>query len=316
MKSYAYTAQGFSGETVKGVIRAETLDEFKRAIYEKKLYLVQFNEVSFFSSGIKYRMKTKELAFLCRQLSSMLNAGLTLDKALDTLYADQTNKKMREVLSAVGQEVQKENALSKALVLQEGVFPELLINMVMAGEAGGSLDVIMAQLSEHYAKENKTQNKIKSAITYPIILCLITAVMVLSVFTFIIPAFMELFEGTDIPALTRVMLNISNFVRTRWYILILVSAGLVVLFRFAWHSVICRIAIEKAVLSIPKIGKLIIKIYTGRFARTLSLLYASGIPMVDCLEKSVHVLSNTYMESRFRFVTDPVPRRAEARNRL
>lgn len=308
LKNYTYVAKDKLGKTLKGAISAENSGELMRIIHSRELFLLSYSESVSVTRGSGHKFKLKELAFICRQLSSMLTAGMSLVKSLDILYKEQASKKAKAVLLEVYEQVQKGSSLSQALNMQSGAFPEFLISMVSAGEASGSLDTVMGRLSDHYAKENRLNNKIKSATNYPIILSIMALVVVIGLFAFIMPTFMDMFENVELPMLTRVMIAISDFVRGKWYVLIIIAAAIFIAIRITLRTPSGRLFFDRSILSLPKVGKLITKVYTGRFARTLSSLYSSGISMVECLEKSASVLGNQYINKAFEEVIDSVKR--------
>jgi type IV pilus assembly protein PilC len=203
--------------------------------------------------------------------------------------------------------VQKGESFSNTLEMHSGSFPDFLISMVGAGESSGSLDIIMTRMADHYAKENKLKNSIKSAMIYPIILLIICVVVVIFLFTFIMPTFIAMFEDkSKMPFLTKCMAAISKFLRTKWYVLIIIVAALVFGFRYAMKVPNFRKKMHRLLIKGPAFGPLITKIYTGRFARTLSSLYSSGIPMVECLQRSSSILGNAYIDEKFETVIDEV----------
>jgi type IV pilus assembly protein PilC len=169
--------------------------------------------------------------------------------------------------------------------------------------------MIMVRVSDHYAKENKTQNKIRSAMVYPIILAILMVGVVLALFTLIFPMFMEMFEDADdIPTLSMILMNISNFMTGYWYILIGMIAAIIVGARVAIKTPSMRFKLDKLMLVAPKAGPLVGTIYTARFARTMSNLFASGLQMVECIEKSEQTLGNMYISERFKEVIENVKR--------
>jgi type IV pilus assembly protein PilC len=181
--------------------------------------------------------------------------------------------------------------------------------MVAAGESSGNLDMIMVRVSDHYAKEHKTQNKIRSAMIYPIILATLMVGVVVGLFTLIFPMFMDMFENADeIPTLSLILMDISNFMTGYWYILLGMVAVLVVGARVAIKTPSVRFKLDKLMLVAPKAGPLIATVYTARFARTMSNLFASGLQMVECIEKSVQTLGNSYITERFKEVIENVKR--------
>ncbi|MDR1674808.1 MAG: type II secretion system F family protein [Oscillospiraceae bacterium] len=300
MKSFSYTARDASGKTVNGVLTAETPIDFEDKVRAKGLRVVNFTESDSQTKKTLHKFKTKELAFNCRQLAAMLTSGLTLVRALDILYKEQPTEKTKQIWLDIYENVQKGQTFSDSLSMQDGAFPPLLISMIAAGESSGSLDVIMQRMSDHYAKENKLNNKVKGAMVYPIILLVLTVAVVLVLFTFVMPTFAGMFDNPDdMPALTKVMMGLSDFVRTRWYVLLAITLVLVFGFTYGLKVPAVRIKWDRFILKIPMIGKLIVKVYIARFARTMSSLYSSGIPMVECLQRSSAILGNAYILSKF-----------------
>ncbi|MBP7186000.1 MAG: type II secretion system F family protein [Ruminococcus sp.] len=307
MKSYSYIAQDARHKNVKGVINAENEQEFMQKIKEKGLLVKDYSESASGDGKSLYKFNTKELAFCCRQLSAMLTSGLTLVKAIDILTKEQENEKARAIWQDVYENVQKGESFSSTLEMHAGSFPDFLISMVGAGESSGSLDIIMQRMSDHYAKENKLKNTVKGAMVYPIILLGLCIVIVLFLFIKIMPAFIAMYDDpSTMPFLTKVMQAISDFLIHRWYILVAIVVAIVFAIRYALKVPDLRLKFDRMLIKGPGFGPLITKIYTGRFGRTLSNLYSSGIPMVECLEKASRILGNSYVDQKFEGVIDEV----------
>lgn len=307
MKKFSYVARDAKGTQSKGMIVANDEKEFMLKLNERGLVCVDFKESDSDDARTVHKFNTKELAFNCRQLSAMLSSGLTLVKALDILCREQAKESAKMIWRDVYENVQKGQSFSASLEMHEGAFPPFLISMVSAGESSGSLDIIMKRMSDHYAKENKLNNVIKGAMVYPIILLVLTVAIVIGLFTFIMPAFIDMFEDpADMPVLTRGLMHVSNFLRTKWYILIIVVGGIVFGLMYVLKIPKFRIKFDRLLIKGPGFGPLIVKVYTGRFSRTLSSLYSSGIPMVECLERSSSILGNSYIDQCFENVVDEV----------
>ncbi|MBE6841959.1 MAG: type II secretion system F family protein [Ruminococcus sp.] len=253
-----------------------------------------------------YKFKTKELSFNCRQLSAMLTSGLTLVKALDILSKEQENDKAKKIWVDIYEQVQKGESFSSALEKQDDAFPPFLKSMVNAGESSGSLDVVMKRMEAHYDKENKMNNTIKGAMIYPIVLLVLTVAVVLVIFVGIMPVFEPLFEGTEVNVIARFLMAGSDFVVKRWPLLIIGAVLIIAGIIYALKVPSIRYKIDTYKITMPKVGPLMVKIYTARFARTLSSLYSSGIPMVECLERSSAILNNLYITDKFKQVVDEV----------
>lgn len=307
MPNYSYVAKDANGKNVKGTIEAEDEKDFLDKIHQKGLYCTDYNETAAKAKKSVKKFKTKDLAFNCRQLSAMLTSGLTLVKALDILAREQPSEAAKAVWQDIYENVQKGESFSAALEMHSGTFPQFLISMVNAGESSGSLDVIMQRMSDHYAKENKMNNTVKSAMMYPMILLILSIVIVIGMFTFIMPTFVDMFEDpSTMPTLTKAMLAISDFMKKRWYILIGIVVVLVFVIRYLLKIPSFRLKFDKMLIKGPGFGKLIVTIYTARFARTMSSLYSSGIPMVECLERASSILDNSYIDEKFEKVIDEV----------
>ncbi len=307
MKSYSYVAQDARGKQVKGKANAENEQEFLEKMKERGLFIKDYKEDESSNSRSIYKFDTKELSFCCRQLSAMLTSGLTLVKAIDILTKEQEKDKARAIWQDIYENVQKGESFSSTLEMHAGSFPDFLISMVGAGESSGSLDVIMTRMSEHYAKENKLKNTVKGAMIYPVILAVLCVVIVIFLFTFIMPTFIDMYEDpSTMPALTKVMAAMSDFLRHQWILLIIIAVAAFFGIRYALKVPSIRLKVDRLMIKGPGWGPLITKIYTGRFARTLSSLYSSGIPMVECLQRASAVLGNSYIDQKFEEVIDEV----------
>ena len=309
MPHYRYVATDKDGRVIKGIERADAPAILLEGLKEQGMYLAKFEEEAYKPPRARYRFKTKKLAIFCRQLGAMLDSGVTVVRALHILTTQEVDNRAKKVLRELYEELQRGHSFSEALLTRPGVFPDLFVSMVAAGESSGSLDRIMDRVADHYQKEAKLNNKIRGAMIYPIILGVLTIGVVLLLFTFILPMFMELFTNPDdIPILTRILMSISTFITTRWYVLIIVVVGAILLIRFLLSVPEIRARFDRLKVRAPKIGPLFVTIYTARFARTMSNLFASGMQMVECLEKSVGTLNNFYIERCFVNVLEAVKR--------
>lgn len=307
MKSFSFSAKDASGKSVNGSINAESPQQFNEIMKERGFTVTHYQENTAGLKKTTYKFKTKDLAFNCRQLAAMLTSGLTLVRALDILCKEQTSEKARNIWRGIYENVQKGETFSDSLDMCDGAFPPLLVSMVGAGETSGAMDVIMQRMSEHYIKENKLNNKVKGAMIYPIVLLVLTVVVVLIMFTFIMPTFADMFDDPDkIPALTKAMLGISTFLRTQWWLLVIIVGGLIFAVSYIMKMPSFRLKWDRFIIKMPNIGKLVTKVYMARFARTMSSLYSSGIPMVECLQRASGILGNSFVTLKFDDVINEV----------
>lgn len=310
MTTFSYVATDVNGKKLKGKEMAEDAAELIDKLRQKGLYCTSYKDLTAGKANdVKFKFKTKDLSFFCRQLAAMLTSGVSLVKSLHILQSQTENKKMKAILLDIYEEVQKGRSFSEAIATKPGVFPGLFVSMVGAGEASGNLDMIMNRVSEHYAKDSKTQNKIKGAMIYPIVLLVLLVVMMVAMFTFIMPMFRGLImDGDEIPPLSAAMFAISDFFSNQWYILVIALIAIVIAFRIILTTPSTKLKWDEMLLRLPKVGGLLRTIYTARFARTMSNLFASGLQMVDCIEKSVGTLGNTYIIKSFEDVVENVKR--------
>ena len=304
---FSYKAKDAQGNVRNGSMVADSEKAFNEKMREKGLRVISVQEVDSKESKKMHKFNTKELAFNCRQMSAMMSAGLTLVKTLDILCKEQTTDAAKDIWREIYEDVQKGESFSQALEQQTGCFPDFLISMIAAGESSGALDVIMQRMSDHYAKENRMNNKIKGAMIYPIVLLVLCIAVVIGMFTFIMPMFRDMFTNPDdIPALTQFMFGVSDFIKARWYVLVAIVAILIFGFIYGMKIPSFKYKVDRFVIKGPGFGPLVMQIYTGRFARTLSSLYSSGIPMVECLQRSSAILGNTYIDDKFEQVISEV----------
>ncbi|MGN0607551.1 MAG: type II secretion system F family protein [Oscillospiraceae bacterium] len=304
---FSYKAKDAQGNVRNGSMVADSEKAFNEKMREKGLRVISVQEVDSKESKKMHKFGTKELAFNCRQMSAMMSAGLTLVKTLDILCKEQTSDAAKDIWREIYEDVQKGESFSQALEQQTGCFPDFLISMIAAGESSGALDVIMQRMSDHYAKENRMNNKIKGAMIYPIVLLVLCIAVVIGMFTFIMPMFRDMFTNPDdIPALTQFMFGVSDFIKARWYVLVAIVAILIFGFIYGMKIPSFKYKVDRFVIKGPGFGPLVMQIYTGRFARTLSSLYSSGIPMVECLQRSSAILGNTYIDDKFEQVISEV----------
>lgn len=310
MTTFTYVATDTNGKKVRGKENAENSQELIEKLRQKGLFCTSYKDVTKNkASDVKFKFKTKDLAFFCRQLAAMLTSGISLVKSLHILQSQTENKKQKQVLLDIYEEVQKGRSFSEAIATKPGVFPDLFVSMVSAGEVSGNLDMIMNRVAEHYAKDSKTQNKIKGAMIYPIVLLVLLVVIFIAMFTTILPMFRDLItDESEMPALSAVMFAISDFMIGYWYILVAVFVVIVIIIRIILKTPASRLKYDEMLLRLPKVGKLLRTIYTARFSRTMANLFSSGMQMVECIEKSVGTLGNSYIIQAFDDVIENVKR--------
>jgi type IV pilus assembly protein PilC len=307
MKTFIYTATDVQGKVVKNQrMNAEDVNDFLEKIHDKGLFCSSYKETNDKSGKNLHKFTTKELAYDCRQLSAMMTSGLTLVKSLDIMQKEQVKEGPRQIYREIYEEVQKGTSFSEAIKMQGDAFPNFFISMVQAGETSGSLDQVMRKMEDQYANDAKLNNKIKSSMMYPIILCVLCVAIVIILFTFIMPTFKDLLTEEDMQGLTGALFAFSDGFKKYWWVIVLVIAALVFVIKYAMKIPDVRYKWDQLIIKMKPVGPLVVKVYTARFGSTLASLYSSGIPMVECLAKSSNILNNLYISKKFETVIDEV----------
>ena len=304
---FRYTAVDASGNTVIETLNADSPEHLMAQIHAKSLFCLEYEELGV-NNAVASKLKLKSLVIFCRQMGTMLNAGIPISQALHMIQDKADSQKSRKVFAQLYEDVQKGNSLSIAMQLQPGMFPSLLVNMILAGEAGGSLDSSMNRMADHFDKENKLSNKVKAALVYPVILSVLAVSVVLILVTFVLPTITSMFPADKMPPTTKVLLAFSAFVINQWYILVIGLILIVVGGGFLLRIPEVKYEIDRIKLTMPIIGKLNRTIYSARCARTFASLYLSGIQAIDMIEITGKVLGNTFLLRRFDEVIAQVSR--------
>ena len=252
------------------------------------------------------KIKLKDISLFCKQMSVMLESGIPLNNAVDILEQQATSKNLKSSLKIVSKSLKEGSQLSKAMLDQEGMFPDLLIRMVQAGEKTGKLDEVLEKMSEHYNKELKTSRQIQGAMIYPAVLAFLAVAAVLALLYVVIPSFSGIFEqsGMAMPLPTRIVLAASNFVRSSWYILFGVTGILVFLFLRYRSTEAGRYQLDRLKLNLPVIKGPMQKIVTARFASTLAILTSAGIPLVEAIESAAATTNNAVVIEKMKIANE------------
>ena len=302
MAAFKYVAKDENGKTVTGKMQAVDERDLHNKLKGENKFLVSSKEE--IKEVNTKRLKSDTLSEFCRNLGELIGAGVTMVRALKIMSEDEAYKpKIRALYANILKQVLTGTALSDAMEAQGGAFPPLLINMLKSAEETGDIDGIALQMATYYDKDHRMNQKVKSSMTYPKLLSVLIVVVVAVIMGYVIPQFESLFATMpSLPISTRILLSISNFIKTRWYILILVGIMVYIVFKFVFSFPSMRIIRDKIELRLPKIGYLRKVIYTARFARTLSSLYSAGISISNCMVIAKNTIGNAYIEKQFEQV--------------
>lgn len=305
MANFRYTAKDMGGKIRKGTMEAATENTLIQKLQEQDLYLIEARNLS--AEKTYKKLKSKQLASFCRELSTLLASGVSLVRAFDIISEQEgIDPKEREVYQAVLADMKKGISLSEAMETKE-CFPDLMIGMIRSGEGSGNLDLVTQRLAIQYEKDYKLTQQVQSAMTYPCILLVLCVAIAILIVTFILPQFQSLFDQMEtLPVPTTILIAVSNFLTKKWYIALILLLAVIVLIRLIIGIPAVRRQVDYRKVHFPVFGRLFKIIYTARFARTLSSLYSSGMPLATAIGIAAKTIGNSYVEEQFEEVVTMV----------
>ncbi len=251
------------------------------------------------STALQFRLSRRgigagDIANFTRELATMLGAGLPLDHSLQTLTEVSDNDKLKEITATIYEKVRGGETFSSALGSLDGVFSDLYIQMVKAGEAGGALDSTLARLADHLARSKKLRESVISALTYPLVLVAVAGISIVVLLSFVIPQFSQMFEdmGTALPLPTRIVIGVSEWLRHYWWTIPLAIVLIAMVFR-RWRAVPAnRVRWDRWMLRQPLVGDFMVKIDLARFTHTLGVTLGNGVPLLQAMEIAARGMQN------------------------
>ncbi len=300
MAAFGYEALDSAGKNVKGSIEAETMEEARRELKRQGLLVLNLGKQSLLTKDINLKIggypTPRDLSVFCRQFVSMSRAGVTLVDTLKMLAEQTENERLQEAVEGVRVSVEKGETLARSLEGYPKIFPDLLVNMVAAGEASGSLDVALERMSSHFEKAAKTKALVKKAMIYPVAVCIVAIGVVIVMLTVVIPNYTSMFAdlGTELPAITKAVQAASDFIITKWFILVPAIIVIVIAIKMFIETDKGTHLFHKLQLKIPMFRNLIVKQSASQVARTMSTLMAAGVPLVEAVGIVAETMDNVY----------------------
>lgn len=301
MAAFEYEAMDMAGKVRRGVISADSARLARLELRRKKLFPTRLTAAaqkseskSRFNIELTAAVGQKDLTLLTRQLATLVTAAAPLEEALHMMALQAEKPRIRNTLLAIRSRVTEGYRFSEALAAEPGSFGSLYRSMVAAGEASGSLGPVLERLADHLEKAQRMRAKIMTALTYPAFLSLVAIGVISALMTFVVPKVVDQFTdmGQELPSITLVMITISHLMRTFGPVLLLglVAGGFV--FARALRQPAFKLRVDRALLRLPILGRLMRNLQTARFARTLSTLLASGCSVVESLRAAEQILRN------------------------
>ncbi|MGV0026503.1 type II secretion system F family protein [Phormidesmis priestleyi] len=316
MPTYVARVRDAKGNAKREKIVADTLGEARSALRDQGLFVQELKESEGFNannildfSRIQSSLATvsiKDKAVFSRQFAALVNAGVAMVRGLGVLSEQCTNPKLKKALMEISSDVQQGTNLSDAMRKHPACFDNLYTSMVQAGEVGGVLDEVLNRLAKLLEDVARLQNQIKSAMAYPVVVGFLATTIFLGMTIFLIPIFAGIFKeiGTELPAFTQLMLNISEFLRSPNVVILIILIPLAIFaYRQYYKTRVGRETMDRFFLKMPLFGDLIQKTATARFCRTFGALTRSGVPILTCLEivrdtSGNQIVSNAIDEAR------------------
>jgi general secretion pathway protein F len=301
MPIFEYKAVSPTGETVQGTMEAVNMERVIARLQEAGNIPLQAREAGkggFSLSALRSGRRgvgSREVGEFTQQLATLLGAGLPLDRSLQVLVELTENARLKRMVLDVRERVREGGSLSDALEAQHGTFSRLYINMVRAGEVGGTLDQTLERLTEYLERSKDLKDSVISAMIYPVLLILLAAGSLILLLVYVIPQFTPIFEelGGDLPLITKIVLAVGGVLQNFWWGLVGLAVIAFILIRRILADPPRRLTFDTRVLGIRWVGGLVAKLETARFTRTLGTLLMNGVPLLSGLSIARNVITNT-----------------------
>ncbi|MCQ9207711.1 MAG: type II secretion system F family protein [Omnitrophica bacterium] len=309
MPKFTYKAKKSPTEIKEGIVVADNKTAAIQRISDMGYYLLSIEESIGAQSfpGKKTilfqgRISLKDVTYFTRQLSDLLESGITIVRALDILHNQTERRRLKEIILDVRDFCVDGHPLSEALARHPKTFSNLFVAMVRSGETGGALGNILKRIADFNEKQLEVQTKVRSALAYPILMSIVGSITIIVLLTFVIPTMVGMFGdlGQNLPLPTAVLIAISDMIKNYWWLV--GSASVVAFFFFTriYKTADGRFAVDNFKISLPVFGPLIKKIEVARFARTLSTLLANGVPILESLSIVSHTVDNTVVRGEIQ----------------
>ena len=304
---YNYQARTRDGKIQTGVIEASGRDAAFNVLKTHDLYVTALEEssgVPFYAKQMSFLNKAskKDIVLFSRQISIMLKSNVPIAESFRTIAKQNTKIDLKDKIIRISEEVEGGSPLSKALAIYPNLFSSFYINMIKAGEASGKLSDVFSYLADYLERQNEFNGKVKGAMIYPIFVLVVFVGVVTLIMGYVIPSLTEVLEssGAELPLITKIVISSSNFVKNKWWLLILITGGLVAGFIYFSRSKEGGRIIDKMLMKTPVIKTFLKKFYLTRVAINLSTLISGGLPIASALQITGDIVGSfTYREILF-----------------
>jgi type IV pilus assembly protein PilC len=298
MAQFKYQGRDVHGRKQRGLVTGSSKREAMLKLREKGIKVIEINEVpeTLLNKEITFGkpVKLQDFAIYLRQFATLLKAGVSVVESTRILASQTESKALKKALADVEEELRAGNPLSAATAKHSRIFPSMFVNMIKAGEAGGNMDETLERLADHFEKVHRTRQKVISALAYPFIVGILAIIVVIFLLVAVVPTFVQMFAdfGAELPAITKFVLNASEFMQVYWLLIVLGLILLYVLFILLKKQKKMKYYIDYIMFRMPIFGKLLQKAALARMTRTLSSLFSSSVPILQALAIVENVVDN------------------------
>ncbi len=301
MAKYVYSALNPNGQKVNGEKNAKDLNDLKRFLKREKLVLIKASKKGFFESfnfAKGKKVKPKQITILTRQLATMIGSGVPLLRSISIIAGQSENDRLRDIMDTVKFDLSSGTALSQSVNKFPKQFDDLFVNMVKAGEASGSLDLVLDRLAVSMEKAEVIKGKVKNAMVYPVVVLVIATTIQFLLLTFVIPQFVKMFNdsGIALPLITKMVIGASDWTVSNWWLIIMAMLGAVYGFKKYRSTVKGKRKLDQIALKLPLFGKLNRKVAVAKFTRTMATLLDSGVPILSAFDIVADVVGNAIIK--------------------
>lgn len=312
MAAWGFVAIDKSGKEIKGSKEANNEEQALRELKAQGLIVLEMTEQNAFTKDISIdiggKPSARDLSVFCRQFASITRAGVTIIEALRMLAEATENKKMQKALMNVRVDVEKGETFADSLAKHPMVFPELLIQMVRAGESSGSLETSMERMAIQFEKSAKTKALVKKAMIYPVVVMIVAIAVVIVMLVVVVPSYTEMFDqlGVELPGITIAVISMSDFMQAYWFIIIPVIIAIFFAIKVYAKTYGGRHLFGRLQLKIPAVRNLIVKNASAMMARTLSTLLTAGLPLNEAVGIVANTMTNIWFKEALQEATEQI----------
>ena len=302
MASYLYEVADSSGKHKKGTIEANTIEQATYQLKNEGYIITSIREAGLLERDIQLggskKLTPRDLSVFCRQFEGILAAGVTVINALDMLHEQAEHPTLKKALHNVKTAIQKGETLAGAMAEEDKAFPSIMVNMVAAGEASGNLEIAFERLAVQFEKSARLNSMVKKAMIYPVAIVFVAIVVVIIMMTVVVPKFSAMFAGMgeDLPAATKIVVAISEFMLNNYLVLIIAVIAMVIAWKVFAASDYGIHFNARMMMKLPLFGNLTLKSACAGLARTLSTLMASGMSLIEAIDITAKTMKNVIIK--------------------